>query len=165
MRTLLKFFAVLLVLITLLVGSLAALAIGYYESYLKPVPADFEFSRPIESITEIGLIKVKIVSDEEINLVPIATVIDTEGFISDLSELSCMKGLSLDGIAKLGELTEVDAIKINYSDGTYEVITAYGNLNSEIFSENITPEDIFYGDYYIFGEAEFSELLDKYSVK
>ena len=153
---LLKFVFMLILLLVVVAGSLLAMA----TSYFAPEPAEYEFAAEVDGITSVQIVNAKLIEggvDTEV----ICEIDDVDAFLADFGALECNKGLSLTSLAKISELESMEAILITYSDGTFEVISAYGNINSglELSKEALLQQQIF-----IFDEAEFSALLAKYKA-
>ena len=155
---------VFLILVVLVVGALGLL-LGLYEFHLKPEPAEFEFSGEVENITTAEVIRVNKLGDNQLELVPLKEIDDVESFLLEFRALQCYTGLSLDTVQAIASLESIEAIRITYSDDSYEVITPYGNINSKIFTPDFTPDMLLEEEFFFFNAEEFSELIDKYTIE
>ena len=160
-----KFILILVVVFSLFVIGVGAAGAYVYYTYLVPQPAEFEFLAPITDSTEIEVISVTNLSNGNLELNPISKITDTDAFLADFAALECTKGLSAERIEAAESLKSFKAIRITYADGSYEVITAYGNLDSSLFSPDITFDELIKKDYYFFDLAEFEALIDKYHAE
>ena len=157
-----KFIVALVVIFNLLViGVAAAGAYVYYTRFL-PQPAEFEFLAPITDSTEIEVISVTYLPEDSLELKSLSRIEDTDAFLADFSALECTKGLSGEHLQAVETIKSVKAIKITYADGSYEIITAYWNLDSSLLTPDATIDEIIKKDYYFFDPAEFEALIDKY---
>ena len=163
MRKLYKASVIILLVLIILATLAVGLLYGAYELYIKPKPADFEFSQTVDESTTVEIIRVNKVSDTELELVPLKAVTDTDAFLKDFGELECTVGISFEALATFGELESLDAIKITYADGNFDVITPYGNIDSTIFTPDVTLEMLLNERYFFFDADEFGALIDKYS--
>ena len=159
--------AVVLTLTILFILALIAGAVIYaiYNLYLKPTPAVFEFSGEVDSQTSIEVIRLTKLSDTELEIIPIAKITDTDQFFRDFSELDCTVGVSVHALSAFANLESIDGIRVTYSDGSFEVITAYGNIKSSLHAPEITLKALLTEKYYFFDSLEFDNLIAKYSAK
>ena len=155
----------LIVIFVLLVIGVGAAGTYAYYTYFLPRPAEFEFLAPITESTQIEVVSVTNLYGDSYELKPLSKIADTEAFLADFSALECTKGLSAESIEAAESLKSFKAIRITYADGSYEVITAYGNLDSSLFSPDITFDELIKKDYYFFDLAEFEALIDKYHAE
>ncbi len=162
MRTLYKILVFILVLALILVAVLGIGAYVIYQKYLAPVPAELELSQSVDSIANLQIVTVKGLTTGTPEYIPVAAVSDVDAFLADFGGLDCYEGMVLSTIARLGELDNLSGIQIIYSDGTVEVITAYGNVNSTLFSPDTGITDLLGERFYFFTETDFNALLDKY---
>ena len=163
-----KFFTMILVaflLLVLLIVGVFGLLFGLYEFHMKPEPSEFEFSREVESITTAEVVRVNKLADDQFELVPLKTIDDVEGFLIEFRALQCYKGLSPEALQSITSLDSFDAIRITYSDDSYEVITPYINIDSDILTPEYTPDMLLNEDFFLFNADEFYELIDKYTVE
>ncbi len=155
---------VVFVLVLLIVVVLAGAALfGFYQLYLKPQPADFEFSQTVDDSTIVEIIQVKKVSDTELSLIPLQEIKNTDEFFEDFNSLECTSGVSIEALSTFANLDSLDAIKITYADGNFDVITPYGNIDSTVFTPDITLETLMNEKYFFFDPTEFGALIDKYT--
>ena len=160
MKNFLSFLLVLLLIAVIAVGA----AVAYvYLAHFAPGAAEFRFIAPTADITDIEVISVTKLEGNLLELKPISSVDNTEEFLAEFSSLECMKGVSIEHISEIVSFTSLDAIKVTYADGRYEVITAYGNLDSSMFEPDLTPVELIEKEYFFFDADDFGVLIDKYS--
>lgn len=160
-----KFLSVILILLLVAVIAVVGAAAYVYFTYLAPGPSEFRFIAPTADITAIEVISVTKLDGNQLELKPISAIDNTEEFLADFSSLECMKGISVEFIDEISLLTTFEAIRVTYADGSYEVITAYGNLDSSIFDPDLTPMELIEKEYFFFDAEEFGALIDKYSAE
>ena len=161
-----NFFSILLAIIlifTLVIGVIIAAAFIFIQSYYKPTPAAFEFYCAEETIESVEVVTITKKSDTEFEIAPVKTVEDKDAFLKDFKSLSCKKGFSLDSLATVSTAESISAIRFNYSNGSYEVVTPYGNLDSGLLNSNFAADELVKEDYFFFEEKDFSQLVNKYS--
>lgn len=153
---LLKFVFMLILLLVVVAGSLLAMA----TSYFAPEPAEYEFAAEVGEISSVQIVNATLI-EGGVDTDVVAEIEDVEAFLAEFEALECNKGLSMASLPKIAKLESVEAILITYSDGTFEVISAYGNIDSglELNQEMLLQQEIF-----IFDEAEFAALLAKYKA-
>lgn len=155
---------VILSLVLTVVLTVVGTVVYVYFNYFVPVSAEYEFSAPITDTTRIEIMIVTRLDGDNLELRTVSEIEDTEAFLDDFSALECSRGISLDVIDEASAMTSFDAIRITYDDGSYEVITAYGNLDSSFLSSDITEDELLEKEYYIFDPSEFGSLIEKYSA-
>ena len=160
-----KLILFILVLLLAIVVAVVGVSAYIYFNYLVPKPAEFEFSAPVTDITKIEVISVTKSENGNYDITPLSDVGDTAAFLADFGALECTSGLSIEVVDEVSAMTSFSAIRITYASGSYEVITAYGNLDSSLISEETTPEMLLENEYYFFNSAEFDALINKYSAK
>ncbi len=162
-----KFLGILLVIILVAVLIAAGALFVAYQMYLAPKPAEFEFSQAVESMEKVEVVEVTGISTGSPKYSTIAEISDVEGFLAEFNKLECTKGLPLSIIGELKEISSLTGVKITYKDGSFDVITSYGNINSEIFADISSPADLLTSDltskeFFFFDKAEFASLIEKY---
>jgi hypothetical protein len=131
--------------------------------FLAPRPAEFQFAAPTEEIVELDIISITRLDGNLLELKLISEVEDKEAFLSELFELECATGVSVEAIGAISSFTSLRAIMATYSDGRYEIITAYGNLDSDALCEDAGLDMLIGRDYYFFEPQRFDALTEKYS--
>jgi hypothetical protein len=131
--------------------------------FLAPRPAEFRFVAPAEEIVEIDIISITRLEGNLLELKLISEVEDKEVFLSELFELECATGVSVEAIGAISSFSSLRAIMATYSDGRYEIVTAYGNLDSDALREDAGLDMLIGRDYYFFEPERFDALTEKYS--
>ena len=160
-----KLYTILLVIFLILViavGAVAALAFGFYHMYLKPQPAQFEYSQDISAIKSVNIVQVEKVGEDKFNFIPVTEIKDVDVFLTDFEKLECTKGLSIETFSKLADIDGLSAIMITYSDDNFDVITPYGNIDSTIFTPDITLDTVLNEKFFFFDRNEFDGFIKKY---
>ncbi len=151
-----------IICMTLVPALILAGALGFvYNSYFKPVPMEYDFLRGEGEICSVEYAIVSFGNDGSVKTEGIGLVTDLEGFASDLKALDCHKGLPLDSIRNLYGIKTLSGFVINYHDGSFEVITPYFAINSDLKIEKIN--DILSANVYGFEKSGVQEMLKKYA--
>ena len=158
MKNLISFVICVIVLPALLLLGVGAYL---YDSYLKPTPMDYDFLRTESEIHSVEYAIVGIGSDGSVNTQRVGFVMDVSGFIADIRKLDCYKGMPIESFQNLHDIKTLSGFVINYNDGSFEVITPYVCLNSDLKIEK--PEDLLTADVYVFDKEAIKELLIKYA--
>lgn len=157
-----KAFISLLITLILIPVMLVAAVFGFvYFTFFNPQPADYPY---LHSQAEIVSIEFASVSFEEGTLKAegFGFVSDVEQAMTDLEVLECKDGLTLDGVSTLVNEKSVDGLIINYSDGSFEIITPYASINSSLKIETI--EDVMSLKIYTFDPADFAQLIETHKA-
>ena len=165
MKKLYTFVLVTFLVLVIIVGILAAAAFGFYHMYLKPKPAEFEYSQDVSAIDRIEIVQIKQLGDDNFEFIPVTAIDDADVFLSDFEKLECAKGMSIESFLKLADIDGLSAIMITYSDKSFDVITPYGNIDSTIFSPDLTIDTLLNKEFFFFDRNEFDGLIEKYSEK
>lgn len=134
MKKLISLLICLIVIPALILGG--ALAAVYFTCF-NPQPASYPYLHERAEITSIQFAEVNF-EGGNVNTTALGLVDDVDDMMDDLASLRCHKGLSLDAISVLAKEASVSGLVINYSDGTYEVITAYVSVNSTLKITNLS---------------------------
>ena len=132
-----------------------------YNKYFSPQPTEYEFLRSKEEIHAIEYVHVTIGSDGSINTSRVGFVDDVDGFVADLTAIDCYKGMPLESFQSLYDIKTLSGFVINYTDGSFEVITPYFCTNSDLKLEK--PEDLLTADVYVFEKDAIQKMLIKYA--
>lgn len=147
---------------TVIPALILACAAGFlYNKYFSPTSIEYEFLRGEDQICSIEYVTVSF-ADGNVTPEHIGTIKDTDGFISDILGLEAYKGITLESFKALSESSTVDGFVINYLDGSFEVITPYVSLNSDLEIKEIP--DLLEADVYGFESAAIFSLLEKYKT-
>ncbi|MBQ2737690.1 MAG: hypothetical protein IJF38_03295 [Clostridia bacterium] len=123
----------------------------------------YEFWGEEDKIEKIEIIKCRYYIFDEVitgfDYDIICRVDDTQAFLYDFSKLTCYLVL-YDPRSAFRENHEDVAIKMTYTDGSYEVINPYGQST---FDSHDNSYDAYYG-IYSFDNEEFNSLIDKYQM-
>ena len=141
--------AIIAVIITSVLGLMG-------DSLLAPTPAEYEFAQDTSNITSIEIVSAKIV-EGGVEPDVLSDVDNIDAFLADFAEIECNKGLTVGAIIELSDIDSVEAILITYSDGSTEIISAYGNIGTGFDLSKVFEKEV-----YIFDEYEFSKLIKKY---
>lgn len=150
-----KIFKAIITIVIIVVIIASALGI-VASAFLAPTPADYEFAQEKGNITSIEIVSAKIV-EGGIEPEVLSGVDNIDAFLADFAKMECNKGLSVSAIIELADMDRIDAILITYGDGSAEVISAYGNIGTEFDLSQILEKEV-----YIFDEADFAKLIEKY---
>ena len=147
---------------TVIPAIILSCAVGYiYTNYFKPVPKEYEFMRAESDICSVEYAIISFDEDGNVSAQGFGFVNDTEGLKNELKELDCYKGFPLDAIYNLRNGNTIPGFVINYTDGSFEMITPYFCVNSDL---NITKlEDILSANVYCFNKDDIYNLIKKYS--
>lgn len=145
----------ILIPVLILGGALAAV----YFTYFNPQPAEYSYLNPVEEIVSIEFAEVSF-TDGNVSANGIGFIEDIEGFMDDLNSLDCHEGLSIDAIVTLVKTQEADGLVINYADGSYEIITPYVCVNSELSIQSV--EDVLNMNIYGYDVEQFKNMLEGY---
>ncbi len=118
--------------------------------------SEFDYLHPTDEIAAVYIVNLQLLDDGELLQTERASITDVDFFISEFSQLECYVYYG-DPVAPVSSEKMVDAIKILYSNGDYELI-AY-NGKSE-YTENKGFN--LYAGYRIFNEDEFKNLISSY---
>lgn len=165
MKKIYTFVLVTFLILVIIAGILGAAAFGFYHFYIKPQPSEFEYSQDVSAIKSIQIVQVEKVGDDRFEFIPTALVEDIDSFLADFEGLECTKGLSIGALIKLSDIDGLSAIMITYSDDNFDVITPYGNIDSTVFTPDVTLNTILNEEFFFFDAEEFGKLLNKYSSK
>jgi len=158
MKKLLGFIICMTVIPALILAGVA----GYiYNSYFQPVPREFEFLRGEEAICSVEYARISFDGEGGVRSERLGFIEDTDGLIADLKELDCYSGITMDSFKNIADGNVISGFVINYDDGSFEVITPFVCLNSDLKIDTI--EELLEADVYGFDKAEMQKLLDKYS--
>lgn len=147
---------------TVIPAAILAGAAGYiYKTYFSPEPMEYEFLRGESEIHSIEYAIVSFGEDGSVNTSRVGFVEDTEGFVSDIKSLDCHKGITLDSFRNLYDVKTLSGFVINYNDGSFEVITPYFCINSDLDIKEI--KDILTADVYGFEKDAIFDMLKKYA--
>lgn len=157
-----KKFLAFIICMTVIPALILACAAGFlYNKYFSPTAIEYDFLRGEEQICSIEYVSVSF-ADGNVTPEHIGTVKDTNGFISDILGLECYKGITLESFKALSESSTVNGFVINYMDESFEVITPYVCLNSDLDIKEIP--DLLKADVYGFDSAAIFSLLEKYKI-
>ena len=156
MKKLLSFLICLIIIPVLLLGG--AVATIYYV-YFNPQPAEYQFLNPAEEIDSIEYADVSFTGGV-IKAEGFGFVKNTESLMADLDGLDCHEGVSFEAIETLAKDLTVKGFVVNYTDGSYEIITPYISVNSELTIEEI--QDILEARIYGYNVEAFDKLFNKY---
>ena len=160
-----KFLAMLVILIIVLTVMAGALAMGIFIHITTPKPLEsYPYTQQTGNITAIDIAVVSDTSSGDAVLTRAQAVEDIDAFLADFAALECTAGINLDKNLLSGMTEGLRAIKITYSDDSFEIITAIGNLDSSIVDSGFTPDKLLSREWCYFDEAEFNALLDKYTT-
>ena len=165
MRKLYTIVLVAVISLVIVLGVLAVAAFGVYQTYLKPEPAEFEFANDVSDISTVEVVQVNKIDDDNLEVVPVTPISDIDGFLAEFRALECTQGMSVQALANFSRLDSFEAIKITYADESFEVITPYGNIDSTVFTPDLTMDTLLNEDFFFFDAEEFGNLLNKYSSK
>ena len=132
-----------------------------YNEYFKPTAMEYSFLR---GESEICSVEYALVSfDEEGNLQTdrVGFIENVDEFIGDIKALDCYSGIPLESFRDLKDIKTLSGFVINYTDGSFEVITPYVCLNSDLQINELS--DLLEADVYVFDKAEIQKLLKKYA--
>ena len=158
MKQLLSFIICVIVLPAL---ALAGVAAYLYDSYLKPTPMEYNFLRGESEICSVEYAMVSFGEDGNVRTDRVGFISDTAGFIADIKALDCYKGMPLESFGSLKDIKTLHGFVINYNDGSFEVLTPYVCLNSDIKIEK--PNDLLKADVYVFDKDGLNAMLIKYA--
>lgn len=159
MKKLLGFILCMTVIPTLL---LAGAAGYFYNNYFKPEPREFSFLRGEGEICSVEYAIVYFDDEGNIYTERMGFINDTPGFVADLKEIDCYSGIPLESFRSLYDIKTINGFVINYSDGSFEIITPYICLNSDLQINEL--EDLLDADVYVFDKAQIQDMLTKYST-
>lgn len=131
-----------------------------YNMYFKPTPAEFSFLRGEENICTIEIAYVTF-SEESVKTERKCFIEDVEGFVNDLKAVDFYKGISTDSMRAIKESNRITGFVINYTDGSFEVITPYVCINSDFKISSL--DEILKADLYGFDTESINNLISKYS--
>ena len=158
-----RFLATVVLLIIVLAAMLGALAVAVYVHITTPRPLEnYTYASSVDTITAIDIAEVSDVTAGSATLTRTQSITDIDAFIADFEKLECSAGINPSANILSGLPEGLRAIKFTYADGTEEIITSIGNLDSSILSANFSLEMILTKEWCYFDEAEFNALLDKY---
>jgi hypothetical protein len=147
---------------TVIPALILILGAGYiYDNYYKPVPTEYEFMRAEEEICSVEYAIVSFGEDGSVNAERVNFVENMASFVAELKEIDCYKGIPLDSIKNLYDVKTLSGFVINYTDGSFEVITPYFCVNSDLKISKI--EDLLSADLYCFDKESIFNLINKYS--
>ena len=158
MKKLLSLLICLIIIPVLILGG--AVATVYYV-YFNPQPAEYQFLNPAEEIVSIEYADVSFTGGV-IKADGFGFVKNTEGLMTDLAQLDCHEGVSFEAIETLANDLSVKGFVVNYADGSYEIITPYVSVNSELTIEEI--QDVLEVKIYGYDVEAFDNLFNKYLV-
>ena len=158
-----RFLATVVLLIIALAVMLGALAMAIYVHVTTPRPLEaYNYASSVDTITAIDIAEVSDTNGDTATLTRTQSVTDIDAFIADFEKLQCSSGINPASNLLSGLPKGLRAIKFTYADGTEEIITAIGNLDSSLLSSDFSPEMILSKEWCFFDEEEFNALLDKY---
>lgn len=151
-----------IICMTLIPALLLALGAGFvYDNYFKPVPMEYEFLRGEKEICSVEYAIISFESDGAMLAERRGFIEDMPSFISELKSVECYSGISLESIEALYTTEQFPGFVINYNDGSFEVITPYICLNSDIRIEGV--DELLHSDIYSFDRRKIIDMLAKYS--
>ena len=157
MKKLISFIFCMTVIPALILAGAAGII---YNKYFSPTPMEYEFLRGESEIQSVEYAQISFAGGD-VSATTVAFVEDIEGFIADIKAIECHKGITVSSFKALSENENVRGFVINYIDGSFEVITPYVCVNSDL---NITKvEDLLYADVYGFDSEAIGNLLKKYN--
>ena len=147
---------------TVIPALILAGAAGFiYNSYFKPQPREYSFLRGESEICSVEYATISFDSEGNIYTDRIAFVENTDQFIADLVAIDCYSGIPFDSFKTIYETNSFSGFVINYNDESFEIITPYVCLNSDLSINKI--EDLLEADVYVFDKARMQDLIYKYS--
>lgn len=153
-----------IICMTVVPAILLACAGGYiYEKYFKPTPMEYDFLRGESEICSVEYSRISFGDDGSVNADRVGFVIDVQSFIAELKAAECYKGFPLDSVKSLYDDKSLSGFVINYTDGSFEIITPYFCINSDLKIEKV--EEILSADVYYFDKTTVQNMLIKYSPK
>ncbi len=117
--------------------------------------ARYRFLNAESEIAEISIVHVSMEEDEVIQE-ELVKIQDLSGFLADFKKVTCRKRIG-DPSALYPNDEGADAIKILYSDGSYELINYFGRAT---FQHDRGFN--FYAGIRAFDEAEYRSFIEKY---
>ncbi len=128
----------------------------------------YEFRGEKNNIQTIEIINSKGFTYDEVNMVVtkheydiLCQVEDIQLFLNDFSNITCY--LVFSDPRGISEENEEVAIKVTYTDGSYEAIGLNGRMTFRTNEPNVYVNDYdLYDGFHCFDEKEFQSLIDKY---
>lgn len=147
---------------TVIPALILACAAGFiYNNYFKPTPMEYGFLRGESEICSVEYAIVSFDSEGNLHTQRVGFVTDVDGFVADIKALDCYAGIPLDSFRNLRDIKTLSGFVINYTDGSFEVITPYVCLNSDLEITEI--KDLLEADVYCFDKTAIQDMLIKYS--
>ena len=157
-----KKFIAFIICMTVVPALILACAVGFlYNKYFSPTPMEYELLRGEEQICSVEYSIISFGEDGSVNADRVGVVKDTDGFIADLKSTDCYRGVSVESAKNLYDIKTLHGFVINYTDGSFEVITPYFCINSDLKIERV--EEILTADVYSFDKDVINEMLVKYA--
>ena len=147
---------------TVIPALILAGAAGYfYNNYFKPEPREFSFLRGEGEICSVEYAIISFDTDGNIHSQRKGYVEDIESFVVDLKAIDCYSGIPVESFNSLYEIKSIQGFVINYNDESFEIITPYVCLNSDIKID--TVDELLNAGVYVFDKAQIQAMLTKYS--
>lgn len=147
---------------TIIPALILAGAVGYiYNNYFKPTPMEYDFLRGESQICSVEYASVSF-ADGNVTTESIVLIDDIDGFTAELKASDCHKGITLQSFKALSQSSSISGFVINYHDGSFEVITPYVCVNSDLEITEIS--DLLNADVYGFESEAIFALIEKYGA-
>jgi hypothetical protein len=153
----------LFIICVIVIPALTLMGIGVYlyDSYLKPTPTEYDFLRGESEVCTVEYAIISFGEDGSVNTQRVGFVDDVQGFVTDLKALDCYDGMPTQSLMALKDIKTLSGFVINYTDGSFEVITPYVCLNSDLKINS--PEELLTAEVYVFDKDGINEMLIKYA--
>ncbi len=159
MKSLIKLIVALILIPLILVGSMGAIL---YFTYFNVQPtAQYTFLQDEGQIQSIECARFTF-SEEGLTPEKVGIVLDTDAFMTDLNAIECHTGIDVNDFKNLVNGQTVDGVIINYTDGSFDIVTPYICVNSTFNPTTIA--ELLGTKIYGFEKASFAALIDQYSM-
>lgn len=152
-------FIICVIVVPALILTLAAGII--YNVYLKPTPMEYGFLRGESEICSVEYAIITFDNKGYVHTDRVGFINDVDDFVNDIKALDCYAGIPLESFKDLHDIKTLSGFVINYTDGSFEIITPYVCLNSDLKINKI--EDLLDADVYVFDKNGVQEMIIKYA--